>query len=283
MVIGANMSANNKQIDTVEFIRRAQTAHGDRYDYSQTIYRNVRTSVTVICRIHGPWQATPKAHYGVGGKSGSVCPECDRLKRYKNGAETLQLLQKLHPKLDFSESTYFGANKHITAKCPQHGLIKMLVSNLMIGATCRLCSYAARPGGYSEELFNRRPDLKDVWGQFYIVEFKNEIERFLKIGITRVGTKDRFAHKQGFEIKPLHTQEDTLYKCFCLEQRIISDFSHFRYFPKFGRWSQENGRSRHSIHGWTECFKPELLTAEPAIRGYGLNQEGIGDELVQHQ
>jgi len=37
-------------------------AHGDTYDYSNTIYHGTRTDVIVGCRVHGPFQIAPQMH-----------------------------------------------------------------------------------------------------------------------------------------------------------------------------------------------------------------------------
>lgn len=55
-----------------EFIQKSKEVHGDIYDYSKVEYRNMRTVVTIICKIHGPFQQTPVNH--VQGRCG--CKSC---------------------------------------------------------------------------------------------------------------------------------------------------------------------------------------------------------------
>jgi hypothetical protein len=59
--------------DTVkDFLRKAQIAHGDRYDYSLvTSIKNDSADITIICKKHGPFQQKPYAH-----KHGSGCYDC---------------------------------------------------------------------------------------------------------------------------------------------------------------------------------------------------------------
>lgn len=54
------------------FLNRAKAAHGDKYDYSKTEYKNAKTKVTIICPDHGVFFQTPHAH--VNGKQG--CSQC---------------------------------------------------------------------------------------------------------------------------------------------------------------------------------------------------------------
>ena len=51
-----------KKLTTEEFIERAREVHGDRYDYSQTVYRKSKETVDIICPIHGLFQQTAISH-----------------------------------------------------------------------------------------------------------------------------------------------------------------------------------------------------------------------------
>lgn len=56
-----------------EFISRSTLVHGDRYDYSKTIYKQANTRCSVTCRLHGEFWLTPSKHY-----SGRGCPTCSK-------------------------------------------------------------------------------------------------------------------------------------------------------------------------------------------------------------
>lgn len=45
--------ASAHRTTTEEFIRRAREVHGDRFDYSKTIYTARTANVVVICPVHG--------------------------------------------------------------------------------------------------------------------------------------------------------------------------------------------------------------------------------------
>src|SRR5580658_2523173 len=38
--------------DDIAFLRKARSAHGERYDYSQTVFCHSLKRVTIICKIH---------------------------------------------------------------------------------------------------------------------------------------------------------------------------------------------------------------------------------------
>lgn len=72
---GCSSCKGLKKLTTKEFIERAKQVHGNKYDYSKTIYVNKRTKVCIICPIHGEFYQTPHNH--VYQKQG--CPECGNL------------------------------------------------------------------------------------------------------------------------------------------------------------------------------------------------------------
>lgn len=47
---------------TDEWIQKAKSIHGDKYDYSQTVYVNQRTNVKIICPTHGVFEQKADSH-----------------------------------------------------------------------------------------------------------------------------------------------------------------------------------------------------------------------------
>lgn len=60
-----------RKLTQEEFIQHAKKTHNERYDYSQSIYKNRRTKIKIICRIHGSFFQNPCYH-----TRGSNCPKC---------------------------------------------------------------------------------------------------------------------------------------------------------------------------------------------------------------
>lgn len=60
-------SRKSRGMTTEEWIARARAVHGDKYDYSRTIYVNQRTDVAIICPKHGLFTQKADSHIrGVG-------------------------------------------------------------------------------------------------------------------------------------------------------------------------------------------------------------------------
>lgn len=66
------------RMTTEDFISKAREAHGDRYDYSHTVYTGSTQEVTIRCPEHGEFRQRPYDHlYGHG------CPKCTASAREK--------------------------------------------------------------------------------------------------------------------------------------------------------------------------------------------------------
>jgi len=62
----------SKTKTTEEFIKEAIELHGDRYDYSCTIYINALTKLDIKCKKHGIFKQIPNMHV----KQKRGCPKC---------------------------------------------------------------------------------------------------------------------------------------------------------------------------------------------------------------
>lgn len=63
--------------DTATFIEAAKLVHGDKYDYSKTIYKSSRDSITIVCKVCGPVVlANADSHYRPDKRCG--CRTCEK-------------------------------------------------------------------------------------------------------------------------------------------------------------------------------------------------------------
>ena len=146
-----------------EFIRRAKEVHGDKYDYSATVYENSRKKVTVICPEHGPFKIWPMDHLrGVG------CGKCFNVyKRGKTGQEKSreQFIEKARmvhgDKYDYSKVVYENNKKEVCIICPEHGEFWQKPNTHLNGEGCYKCAYKI----YDTESFIR--EARKVHGDKY--------------------------------------------------------------------------------------------------------------------
>jgi len=84
---GCPHCAKRYQYTTTEWIEKARTIHGDKYDYSLVEYSTCHAKVKIICPKHGVFEQSPSEHL-----AGKNCPYCAHQKFHP-----LESLAALHP------------------------------------------------------------------------------------------------------------------------------------------------------------------------------------------
>ena len=128
----------SKKKTTEEFIKEAKEIHGDRYDYSNSVYVNAITPLEIICSEHGSFFQKPNKHVS----SKQNCPNCCH-----NKQKTLnEFISEANSKHD-SKYTYeciieYKGIGHIgIITCPLHGNFEQNLGNhLHNGAGCPDCA-----------------------------------------------------------------------------------------------------------------------------------------------
>lgn len=70
-VCGRYKCSEHQKLTTEEFINKAKSVHGDKYDYSKTNYTLSQNNVIIICPEHGEFSQIARNHlFGAG------CPKC---------------------------------------------------------------------------------------------------------------------------------------------------------------------------------------------------------------
>ena len=124
-----------KRLTTEEFIHRAKLAHGDKYDYSKSVYSDAKTKLIIICREHGPFKQRPDAHL-VGG-----CRLCGCESRKIKLRDLIGKFNEIHAcKYDYSLVEGEVSSESIKIICREHGVFTQRRSHHMAGAGCPSCS-----------------------------------------------------------------------------------------------------------------------------------------------
>ena len=105
----------SKKLTTEEFIKKAKSVHGNRYDYSKVEYVDSKIKVCIICSEHGEFWQVPSMHL-----RGHGCPKCSAERAAnKNLNWTLERCyeeaQKYLSRGEFKEKCPYGyssARKH---------------------------------------------------------------------------------------------------------------------------------------------------------------------------
>lgn len=124
-----------------EFIRRSKATHGDRYDYSKSVYTRSDRKITITCKIHGDFNQLAISHY-----SGSGCFKCNRVRNIGT-AEFVRRAKKVHGnKFDYSLSEYKSAQTRVKIRCNKClTVFEQRPADHWSGFGCSVCSGNASP------------------------------------------------------------------------------------------------------------------------------------------
>jgi hypothetical protein len=206
------------------------------YDYSKVIYRAKKAKVEIVCSKHGSFFQFPDSH-----EKGHGCIHCGKDTLFIKVIDRLHLVKKLHKDkytYDIDESKTLG--DHINIYCPLHGKFKQKFTTHAVGAGCPSCANISRRMGIFKTGLE---DAEKIDSSLYIIKFSSEDEVFYKVGIT-TSLKKRLNDygKTAYEKEVISHQPYNLVDASILENRILREFSSFKYTPK-----------KH-FAGYTECL-----------------------------
>lgn len=120
--------------NTEGFIKKAETMHGDAYDYSKVEYVDCSTAVIITCKEHGDFEQRATNHL-----QGKGCPQCGGSNLITTKEFIKRSSAKHAGKYDYSKSKYKNNEGKVTIICPDHGEFKQRATNHLMGAGCSLC------------------------------------------------------------------------------------------------------------------------------------------------
>lgn len=108
-----NQFASNKE----DFIKKAKTVHGDKYDYSKVVYKNSNTKVCIICPIHGEFWQSPDNHL-----RGKGCQKCSESKLENEIAKLLDENNIEYKQSASSKDVSFIGRQHLDFFLPKYNV-----------------------------------------------------------------------------------------------------------------------------------------------------------------
>ena len=101
----------------LDFINSAKSIYGDKYDYSNVIYKNTSTKVEIICPKHGSFFKTPSKFIN----AKQSCKECNGYVNWTwdKFVERANIFHK--NKYGYPKQTFINTKTKHKIICPVHG------------------------------------------------------------------------------------------------------------------------------------------------------------------
>lgn len=132
---------------TEDFIKKAKEIHGDKYDYSKTIYVDAKTKVIITCKIHGDFLQNPHNH--ISNKSG--CPKCCKNHNRYDTNSFIYAAKLVHgDKYDYSDVVYTNGTTKVKIRCPVHGIFEQAPAKHLSGRGCPICGKISKANKQSK-------------------------------------------------------------------------------------------------------------------------------------
>lgn len=136
---GCQKCSGTYHYTTEEWIARAKAVHGDRYDYSKTVFVKNNEKVCIICPEHGEFWQIANNHI-----KGEGCIKCrnDKMasERMLGNDKFIEKAKKTHgDKYDYSKVDYKNSQTKVCITCPVHGDFWQQPHNHINGQGCPMC------------------------------------------------------------------------------------------------------------------------------------------------
>lgn len=123
----------NRRCDTKTFVKKAIQKHGNKYDYSKTVYEKTGIPIIIICKIHGKFEQLPERHI-----FGHGCTTCAG-KMKKDTDHFIKDAIEFHGDVyDYSKVDYVTSKLPVIIICGLHGEFNQ-TPNVHLRSGCSKC------------------------------------------------------------------------------------------------------------------------------------------------
>jgi len=212
-------------LDDQNFIKKSNTIHKNKYDYSLIEIKNNKSKVKIICPVHGIFEQKASSHL-----EGCGCPKCRdeqvRKRFVKNKLYFVEKAKQTHgDKYDYSLVDYINNKIKVKILCPIHGVFEQSPAN-HYKYGCPFCRESQGEKKISllldgmkikyirQKTFDGCENKQKLHFDFYLPEYNMCIEYD---GIQHYKPVDYFGGQEKF----LETKKnDEIKNLYCLENNI---------------------------------------------------------------
>lgn len=203
----------SKKLTTEEWITRAQSVHGDKYDYNLVEYVDSKTKVKIICREHGVFLQTPNSHISKYG-----CASCSHPNKTKTTQEFILDAVKIHGDIyDYNLVVYHSNKVKVPILCNTCNIVfKQTPKDHLRGCGCSNCNKNKK---LNTETFIKKADKvhRGVYDYSLVVYKNSQIK--IPIGCKKCNTvfhQTPASHLFGRGCKKCSIKTNTLKQTFSL-------------------------------------------------------------------
>lgn len=231
----SNNTLKKVKLTTIEFVDRSIKTHGNKYDYSKTVYDGYDKNLVITCKIHGDFSQVARSHI-----SGAKCPKC-RKHVFNNETFIAKSKSIYGNKYEYLKDYFISSEENVKVVCKQHGVFKQKMDNHFRYDGCRKCKTqrkmisAAVACRDDKSSYNRRGYIEicrdnNGMSNLYVVEMEKDGELFYKVGITKRTLKERF-RSNPYNIKEIKFITEEAGFIFDLEKQLHRILSSYQYRP----------------------------------------------------
>lgn len=122
------------------FIERAKKTHGDKYDYSETIFIKSHEKLKIICPLHGSFVQNPHNHL-----AGAGCKKCADDGLVQTEEDFVRKAEAKHKAIySYNKVNYQSVNEKVIICCSEHGDFRQRPALHLQGYGCSKCSVQKR-------------------------------------------------------------------------------------------------------------------------------------------
>ena len=200
---GCRKCSGSHKPSTQEFIEKAKLVHGNKYNYKNSDYKNQKTKIKIICKIHGEFPQLPDSHLKGGG-----CWDCYKSNKAINTQTFIEKANKVHNfKYDYSLVEYTKSNIKVNIICHIHGQFSQKANNHLSGQSCAECAKIIGPLKKTKSLEKFISDAKKVHGNKYDYSLVKYDKAKLKV---KISCK---THGEFIQVASLHLYGSGCPKC----------------------------------------------------------------------
>ena len=234
-----------ESISKEEFLERFKARHGEKFLLDLSQYDMLKSGqVLLTCPIHGTTSYNPQSLL----ISRCGCNKCGfeqiAAKKTLSYEDFLLKANAVHSSFysypEENEKLYQNRKTVVSILCPEHGLFQKKAQKHLAGQACfqcriqKLVQQGKLPGGYTNQLFEEKPELKSKDAFIYYLKVGN----FYKIGITTNfdGRIRNIKSESKKEVEVIDTLKTSLFHAYQLEQSLLGKYDDYRIYR---RWSTE--------------------------------------------